>query len=296
MDTTKDHAWNSDDEYGSDTLERRLFHMSDCPCKHCLNESFHNRVRKLRRGKRNLTDLSYLEVAVYAKDSTLVDLLLDQEPNPYWGTSMVERNRLLIQLIRKIKKEPWGFEFVEKLINNHALDVEIDKKNGSGRTALNEAITFNSQAIAKLLLAKGANVNYLQKIGGLSPLMDAIFDRTGDKLNVSMAYLLLRYNADITYKTSSQTSTYGMTVLDVCTMTERVDMIRFVIAQNPDDIVAFKKVLCLAYSYSGVPSEHQNELRPKFESKCNISPAVAPLLNAIRNAESRLKHGDDNKS
>ena len=98
-----------------------------------------NSIEKLRRLKRNRKNLSYLEVAVSAKDSLLVDLLLDHPPNPYWGTSMVDRNLLLIQLIRNIKREPHGFEFVEKLVNNHALDVEIGKEDGTGRTALNEA-------------------------------------------------------------------------------------------------------------------------------------------------------------
>ena len=256
-----------------------------------LNDEIDERVKKLRKKKRNQSDLSYLEVAVYAKDSSLVDLLLDHPPDPYWGTSMMDRNILLIQLIRNIKRDPLGFEYVEKLVNNHALDVEIGKEDGNGRTAFNEAITFDNKAIAELLLAKGANVNYLQDKGGLSPLMESIFDKPREKLSKSMTYLLSRYHADITYKASSWN---GMSVLDACTRTNRVDILKYVIAEEPNDIATFKKALSVAYSLSGVPSSLQNELRPKVDP-LNISPAVVPLLNAILNAEDRLKYANENR-
>ena len=73
-----------------------------------------------------------------------------------------------------------------------------------------------------------------------------------------------------------------------------MDILRYVIAEEPNDIAAFKKALCVAYSLSGVPSSLLNELRPKVVP-LNISPAVVPLLNAIFNAEDRLAYANENR-
>ena len=234
------------------------------------------KIRVLRANHPSLRGASYLKVAVWRGNSEIADILLDKEPTYEWGTSLEQRNDLLIELIKKKKKEPSLSEFITKLINKHALDVEIDIENGSGRTALDVAIYFNDQATAKLLLEKGVNVNYLQTSGGYSPLMDAISDKSRDKYDDSMAFLLIEHGADITYKTSD-----GTTVLDVCTHAARVDMMYVVIKKHPRDIVAFKQALRIAYIQSGVTD--MNKLMKLGYLNKNIAVTVKPLLIAIDN-------------
>ena len=238
------------------------------------------KIRVLRANHPSLRGASYLKVAVWRGNSEIADILLDKEPNYEWGTSLEQRNDLLIELIKKNKQESSLSEFITKLINKHALDVEIDRENGSGRTALNVAIAHDDKVTAELLLANRANVNYLQTSGCLSPLMDAIFDKTGDEYYNSMAFLLIKYGADLTYETSN-----GMTVLDACTHVARLDVMNRVIAENPMDIDAFRKALRIAYIQSQVPTSHLGELvLPRDMERHNISPTVAPLRIAIQRA------------
>ena len=252
-----------------------------------VDHSFKKHVSMLRTP--SLRSASYLKVAVWSGESTLADFLLDQEPNFDWGTSLMQRNSLLIELIKKINSAPKSAPdlsiFVTKLVNKHALEAEIGQENGSGHTALDRAIYYNDQVTAKLLLTEGANVNYLQTIGGYSPLMDAISDRSRDEYKHSMAFLLIQYGADIEYKTS-----YGMTVLDVCTHAARVDMMYVVIDEHRTDIAAFKQALRIAYIQSGVRSSEINELMPKSLKRVNTSPTVKPLLIAIDNGELLIEH------
>ena len=241
-------------------------------------------IRMLRMENPSLRSASYLKVAVWSGDSRLADFLLHQEPNFEWGTSLMERNSFLIALKKTIKTAPKTAHdlsmFITKLIDNHALDVEMGQENGSGHTALDRAILYNDQVTAKLLLAEGANVNYLQTIGGYSPLMDAISDRSRDRYDDSMAFLLIKYGADITYKTSD-----GTTVLDACTHAARVDMMNVIIDEHPTDIDAFEQALRIACIQSRVRPSEIHKIIPQHES-----PTVEPLLLAIENGILLILH------
>jgi ankyrin repeat protein len=238
------------------------------------------KVRAMRRFHNISISKSSLQVAVDGDDYKLAYFFLGRHPNETLGTSKVQTNMLLKMTIRKLTKSPWLFEFVKLLIDNNALDVDKHKYNGSGRTPLDEAITHGHWVVVKLLLENGANVNYIQTSGCLSPLMDAIFDKKDDGSNRSIAYMLIDHGADLTYQTNA-----GMTVLDACTRTARLDLMHRVISENPTDMVAFKKALDIAYTQSDVSKSELGELvMPRSMKKMNISPTLPILLRAIRDA------------
>ena len=234
-----------------------------------------NKVRALRKlHKMPRSKNSSLEVAVFTDNYELAEFLLQNSTAGDFGASMVETNILLKTIIAKLRRDFWLIEFVQLLIEYNALVVDETKENGNGPTPLDVAIIHSSCDVVKLLLEKGVNVNYIQKIGGMSPLMEAIFDKRGCE---PMAYLLIDKGADVTYETTK----FDMTVLDACVYTERLDLMRRVIVQNPRDTESFKRALCIAYTKSGVSKSEINEVMPKSLKKENMSPSVPILLRAL---------------
>ena len=243
-------------------------------------DAANKKVRAMRQRHKIDNTKTSLEVAVYTDNYELAEFFLDRNPDENIGTSKVQTNMLLKMIIGKLTASPWLFDFVKLLIDNNALDVDKHKHNGSGRTPLDEAITHSHWVVVKLLIEKGANVNYIQTSGCLSPLMDAIFDKKDDGSNRSIAYMLIDHGADLTYQTNA-----GMTVLDACTRTARLDLMHRVISENPTDMVAFKKALDIAYTQSDVSKSELGELvMPRSMKKMNISPTLPILLRAIRDA------------
>ena len=95
-----------------------------------------------------------------------------------------------------------------------------------------------------------------------------------------MASLLIDNGADVTYETTR----FGMTVLDACVYTERLDLMKRVIVQNPRDKDSFKRALRIAYTKSGVSKSEIDEVMPKSLKKMNMSPSVPILLRALDHA------------
>jgi hypothetical protein len=108
----------------------------------------------------------------------------------------------------------------------------------------------------------------------MSPLMEAIFDKRGCE---PMAYLLIDNGADVTYETTK----FGMSVLDACVYTERLELMKQVIVKNPRDKDSFQRALRIAYMMSGVSKCEIDEVRPKSLKKENMSPSVPILLRAL---------------
>jgi hypothetical protein len=231
-------------------------------------------VRVLRKRNKKVRENSSLEVAVFTDNYELAEFLLQNSTAGDFGASMVETNMLLKTIIAELRRGLWLIEFVQLLIEYKALDVDKTKENGNGPTPLDVAIVHSSWDVVKLLLENGVNVNYIQKIGGMSPLMEAIFDKRGCE---PMAYLLIDNGADVTYETTK----FDMTVLDACVYTERLDLMRRVIVQNPRDTESFKRALCIAYTKSGVSKSEINEVMPKSLKNRNMSPSVPILLGAL---------------
>ena len=233
-----------------------------------------NMVRVLRKRNKKMRENSSLEVAVFTYNYELAEFLLQNDTDGHFGASMVETNMLLKTIIAELRRDPWLLEFVQLLIEYNALDVDKTKQNGNGRTPLDVAIIHSREDVAKLLIEKGVNVNYIQKIGEMSPLMEAIFDKKGCE---PMASLLIDNGADVTYETTK----FGMTVLDACVYTERLELMKQVIVKNPRDKDSFQRALRIAYMKSGVSKCEIDEVRPKSLKKENMSPSVPILLRAL---------------
>lgn len=226
-------------------------------------------------------DLSPLEVAVENQMYELAEFFLNKAANDDLGTSLEQRNDLLKQKIKGLNRSPSVYPFIELLVWNNALEADKDRKSFSGRTPLDEAVTHGHKDVARLLLEHGADVNYIQRVGDMSPLVDAIYDKTGDKFEESMAFLLIKYGADLTYRAGD-----GSTVLDACNGTGRVDIMQLVIAANPMDMHAFKKALRTAFIRSRVPKPDQDKLViPDSMKARDMHPSVPLLLRAIDNAD-----------
>jgi len=233
------------------------------------------------RGRRFSRDVSALEAAVDNEEYELAEFFLENTEKDYLGTSIVQRNELLKQQIKGLNRSPGAGPFIELLVRNHALDADKHRENGSGRTPLDEALTHGHKDVAKLLLEHGADVNYIQRVGDMSPLMDAITDRKGGEFKESMAFLCIEYGADLTYKDRNH-----FTVLDACTQTSRLDVLQFVIAANPMDMDAFKKALRIAFIQSRVPKPDLDKLiLPKSMKARDMAPSVPILLRAIEHAD-----------
>jgi hypothetical protein len=239
-------------------------------------ETVNDMVRQLRRMKRLSKYYSHLEVAVFGNDFELATCILEYHKGSDFWTSDMCINKLLRDVIGKINKNPWLERYVDLLIEFGALETERDKPNGSGRTALDESITHNHVGIAWRLLVAGANVNYLQDIGGLSPLMDAIFDRNKNE-SETMAHMLIDKGANIEYKTS-----WGMSVIDACTHRERVNIMNRVLSLNPLDTEGFAKALDWITK--------QLDQMPRYLRNANKPPTYKILCDAIRNAEEMERH------
>ena len=94
-------------------------------------------------------------------------------------------------------------ETTEYLIEKGA-DVNAVAKNTTGFTALTGAVANNHTEIAKLLVKRGAQVNYRYE-GGFSPLMGA-----SENGNVELVNFLLANGADPTAKTKDGKTPLGL--------------------------------------------------------------------------------------
>src|SRR3989449_6765119 len=124
--------------------------------------------------------------------------------------SLIERNPPLVSAY-----SPDGFALValtaylgqkettEYLIGKGA-DVNAVARNTTGFTALTGAVANNHTEIAKLLVKRGAQVNYRYE-GGFSPLMGA-----SENGNVELVNFLLENGADPTAKTKDGETPLGL--------------------------------------------------------------------------------------
>lgn len=244
-------------------------------------ESAMKKVATIEKRTQSL-DLSPLEVAVENNMYELAEFFLKKAANDDdLGTSLEQINNLLKQKIKGLNRSPSFYPFIQLLVWNNALEADKDRESFSGRTPLDEAVTHGHKDVAQLLLEHGADVNYIQCVGDMSSLVYAIHDKTGDKFKESMAFLLIKYGADLTYRSGD-----GSTVLDACNGTGRMDIMQLVIAANPMDMHAFKKALRIAFIWSRVPRPDQDKLViPNSMKAMHMHASVPLLLRAIDNAD-----------
>jgi len=233
------------------------------------------RKHRLSRG------VTSLEVAVEHNEYKLAEFFLQNTENGGPSISTVQTNALLKEQIKILTKSPWAYQMIELLVSNHALDADKHRENGTGRTPLDVALTHGHKDVAELLLQNGADVNYIQSVGDMSPLMYAIGGRKGGEFKESMAFLLIKHGADLTYRDSN-----GYTVLDACNAACRMDIMQLVIAANPMDMDAFKNALRIAFMRSDVPKPDQDKLViPRSMKARDMYDSVPLLLRAIDNAD-----------
>ena len=170
-------------------------------------------------------------LAVYARHAEIAESLLATgiEPNIFEAaaTGRVERVRELLkkdrELVRIYSPDGWtalhlnfgNLEIVKLLLDSHA-DINAVSKNGFSATPLQGAAAFKKIDLARLLIARGANVNCRGAEGG-SPLHEVAGNG-----ELEFAKLLLKHGANINAKDD-----HGRTPLTIALEYKQTEMTKF---------------------------------------------------------------------
>ena len=170
-------------------------------------------------------------LAVYARHPEIAESLLASgiEPNIFEAaaTGRVERVQDLIkknpELVKAYSPDGWSalhlsfgnLEIVKLLLDSGA-DINAVSKNGFSATPLQGAAAFKAMELARLLIARGANVNCRGE-EGVSPLHEA-----AGSGQIELAKLLLDHGANLNAKDD-----HGKTPLTIALEYKQTEMASF---------------------------------------------------------------------